>query len=244
MIPKEIINDYSLKPYSIPKWYKGEADLQIGKFIYFFKDDKSRDIVFRVNIKNYANENVFESLLLQIDKQIEKIDLQTLAKTKLCKVENFDSLIFAPFKYTVIPKSDFPDFDAKQVMVFPAYCFEVAGNESPKDFNIILRKHLLAVDWNREPTPKVLYKFQNPKHKYGTAGKSFVIDKESNVYSALQKFETNDCFMDVKNTRDEEISIKFDKLKKIYPTTSGNKEQELNYDDLCQLLRDFLRKCN
>lgn len=244
MIPVEIVNNYYLKPYLISNWYKGGVDLPIGKFIFFFKDDEVNNVVLRVNIKNYDNGNVFDVLISQIDELVKKIDFWTLAKTELKNVENFDSLIFAPFKYTTIPKSEFPDFDAKQVMVFPAYCHEVTGNESPKDLEIMLRKYLFAVDWNREPTPKVLYKFKNPKHKYGTAGKTYVIDKESNVYSALQKFETNDCFMDVKNTRDEEVSITFDKLKKTYLIkTSGDKRNELNYSALTLFLKDFFRKC-
>ena len=57
MIPTEIIKNHYLKPYSIPKWYKGGVETPMGKSTFFFKDDESKDIVLKVNIKNYEKEN-------------------------------------------------------------------------------------------------------------------------------------------------------------------------------------------
>ncbi|MCD8401414.1 hypothetical protein, partial [Tenacibaculum finnmarkense] len=179
MIPKEVIEDYELESYK-NEWLRGLVDLPNRTFLHFFKEVNG--YVINITIQNYENKEIIDKLLTIVDKEIIKKEIDfskiKLRKIKLDGVESFDNLIFASFEYSLLPNSDFVKFDKKRVNIYPIYNYELTGEESKKDIKSITRKVLSTTEWNREPVPLVRYKFTNPKHQYGTVGKSLVIDKE------------------------------------------------------------------
>lgn len=242
MFSEKVMHDYRLEVYPHKaKWYRGSIELPIGRFIHFFKYDVDKDVILRMSVKDYNNDEVFLALLTQIENHILTLTSNSLAKVPLTdKIENFDALIFAPFEYTILPTSQDMAFDQKQIQIIPIYCYEASGKETVKEFNTMLRNVILPTDWHRCPTPKILYKFSNPKHKYGTVGKSFVIDKEENIYLALKKFESNDCFMEVKNILEETLFIAYDKDSKHFKINNNHKGYD--YNELIKSLHLFFRK--
>jgi len=242
MIPKEIMMNHCLEPYK-NNWYKGRLQFPNKLALHFFKEDDN--YIFNITIQDYDNEKVIDHFLEIIDNELErqKLNFSKLNIVPLSKIELFDNMIFAPFEYTLIPSSDNADFDNKRVYIYPVYCCELSGKESKKDIKNITRNILSTSEWNRKPSPLVQYKFSNPKHQYGTIGKSLVINKESNVYSALSKFETDDCLMEVKNLLNEYLRITFSSEKKSFKL-EGSKTVELTFDETKKYIEDFLRKCS
>lgn len=240
MIPKDIIEDYELKSYK-NEWLRGEIDLPNRLFLHFFKETK--DFILNITIQNFDNKKAINKILsiaeLEIDKN--KIDKKKLNKRPMSGVESFDSLIFAPFDYTLIPSSDNISFDKKLLYFYPIYDFELTGDESKKDIKAITRRVLSTTEWNREPAPLIRYKFINLKHDYGTIGKSFVIDKEENIYSALSNFESNDCLMKVQNILKQKLSITYIKEKKTFKI-KGENDLELNLSEILDYLKKFFRR--
>ena len=240
MIPKEIIKNYNLDDY-IDGWLMGFIELPNRSFYNFFKENNG--IIYNTTIQNYDNIENINLFLKEVDKHMknENITLKKLYKTRLSSIENFDNIIFAPFEYTLIPNSNFPDFDKRLIYIYPIYDFELTGEESKKDLKAITRRVLSTTEWNREQSPLVRYKFTNPKHQYGTIGKNLVIDKEVNVYSALSKFETNDCLMEVQNSIKEELTITYVKDKLKYKI-NGVGSSYIDFDKLEIFLKEFFRR--
>jgi len=235
MIPEEIKHNHFLKPYK-NDWLMGIIELPNRIFHHYFK--AKNGFVYNTTIQNYDNRTTIDNFLKTIDKEIDKqeLDLTRLNKIPLSDIEEFTHLVFAPFKYTIIPNSNFPDFDKKRIYIYPIHSFELAGKESIKDMKAITKRGLSTTDWNRKSAPLIYYKFSNPKHQYGTTGKSLIIGNESNVYSALNNFETNDCLMEIQNSIGEKISITFNESTKNYKI---NDDEILDIEDLEEYLHQF-----
>jgi len=241
MIPKEIIHNYSLKEFK-NNWLIGEIQLPSRTITHFMKEDETSNFVFSTTIQNFYDIEIFAIYLNLIDEIIERkeLDFKQLNRLEFKKINSFENIIFAPFEFTLTPNSYIDGFDERLIKIFPTYCFEMNGTESKDEVKSIFKNILNYTDWNREPSPLVRYKFNNPKHQYWTRGKNLVIGPETNVYSALKNFESSDCLMEVKNSLDEFIKINFSEEENVFMFDNI----KLNLDDIVKHLELFFRKCN
>jgi len=158
-IPEKIIANHNLKPYH-NNWMKGIIELPFGTFYHYFRclgscgHEPKDSLIFRFTIKNYDDTAVIDKLIASIEENVAKINPQILSIVKVKNLLNFDSLLFTPFAYTILPPSEDADFDAKQIQVIPIYNAEFSGDESPRECHYIFRKELIPPDWNRKPYKK------------------------------------------------------------------------------------------
>ncbi len=236
MIPKEIIKNYGLKEEYKNDWLKGTIKLPERTFVHFFKEINS--YFFNICVQNYYNDDVIDRLLVIVESEVKnnKFDFSTFNITKLNDFENFDILAFFPFEFTVSSSSGLPNFDKKHIRIYPMYNYELIGTTKKIIKNVV--RIVPIIEWSREPKAVVSYKFQNPKHKYGTRGIS--VNWEDNVYSALKKFETNDCFMEVQNYKEDKLRIVFieDKQKFVIDKFSN---EVFEFKEIKSYLYNFFR---
>jgi hypothetical protein len=241
MLP-EILLKSGLKPYK-NGWYilfsNFPPEIEKKNSSNFYKEDEKQDIIYTTGVRDYSirqyNKNeIIDSYLLQIDKNIEYIQKYKLTKTELIGIGDFHNLLFIPFRFSIMP----PGTYAKMIQIMPVYDYEVSGNETPKEMKEMIKKYLLPIDWDRKPSPKTFYKFYNKKLQCRTKGKAYHIDTEDNLYFTLGKFDDNECYLELKNILNEIINITYDATEKIY-LINGSKYTK---DNLFKYLYNYLRK--
>jgi hypothetical protein len=80
----------------------------------------------------------------------------------------FSSLLRADSTYHSYFKGLLDEHRERLVLCLPAHRCEFSGEETREEFALLRREVVQSLNWEREPSPKIILRFDNPKTKGGT----------------------------------------------------------------------------
>jgi len=138
-----------------------------------------------------------------------------------CNNYGFTHIIFADHNYFSDLNGRLDNEKKTTFVAIPVFKSEFSGNETPEDFYELRRNIVPSNDWHREPSPKLLLRFDNTKTRAGT-GDRYVLSKfDLVIREAKEMLGTIDSFMEILNyknrvlelliTGDDEYDVIFDR---------------------------------
>jgi hypothetical protein len=160
-------------------WHSYTMDIgnrTLKNYVYYISE-LDRIILFSICTKLKLEDlSPSFSTIETVINQIESINWEV--KTEIEKIENLqfndsemDAMMILPSeKYKIGLFSD-KELANRTTIVFPIYHFEFSGNETAEEIDAIREVSVYALDWKREPAPKMLIRFDSPKTKMKITGK-------------------------------------------------------------------------
>ena len=107
--------------------------------------------------------------------------------------------------------SEDPDLRDVTFEVFPAYLSEISGFESVDQAAERFRRMIKVSDLNREPSPYVLVRFDNPRTGAGTIGDMPTFVSPSYLQHELRLLEgAREAYLELRNYRNERWLVRWD----------------------------------
>ena len=222
------------------EWYEYSVETPKFRFHHFIHEPVIGENIILLSIRDDFNRHSaieYIDYLTSCDKSflmcdlIKKDSILSFTKTKMNA-----SVFLGPMNHTSF-KAEAPEVHLKTTVCFPIYNCEFTGNESTKEIFLMRRDFVSTVNWNRFPSPKILFRFDNPKTKAGTIGKKFGLIKMEVVKNEIENLSgVENGFMEILNFNERYLKINshekdsyeiHDKNKK--NILSGDLNQSLNF---------------
>jgi len=192
-------------------WYEYLVETPKFRFHHFIYESVIGENLVLVSIRDEFNGSFateFIEYLASCDRSflvcdsIRKDSILSFAETKM------NASVFLGPRYHTSFKAEAPDVHIKTTVCFPIYNCEFKGDEPSNEIMLLRRDFVSTVNWNRDPSPKIRFRFDNPKTKAGTIGKKFGLIKLDVVENEIKNLSgVEDGFMDIFNFNDFYIKI-------------------------------------
>ena len=160
----------------------------INSNLFFTLSQNQRDDAFAVKLLEYCST-------LSLDGNIKG-----MLKLPLVLSEEFTHILILPSSYFNFFSGRLDKERAMMLLAVPINGSEFSGNESASDFKDMQKQMKELYNWKREPSPKVLLRFDNPDTGGGTYGSKDVLVNYSLLVRELEQLSgISSGFMEITN---------------------------------------------
>ena len=153
----------------------------------------------------------------------------------------FDALLTAPSDYHSYFKGR---LDAQRGNLFfccPIYRCEFSGHESSREFYLLRREIVPTLNWKREPAPKILLRFDNPKTGGGTIPRKRIPAKYPILLREIDELSgVPEGFIEIENYRGRVAQIRSDRQNLYTLAVDGRDQGALDNKELKKKAGEFL----
>jgi hypothetical protein len=153
----------------------------------------------------------------------------------------FNALLTAPPDYHSYFKGR---LDAERKQLFfccPIYRYEFGGNETSEEFYALRRDIVPTLDWQREPAPKIVLRFDNPKTGGGTVKRRRIFAKRELLLQEIDKLSgVENGFIEIGNYRGNTAEIRSAKRDVYKLRLDGKEEAPLGKEQVRERVGQFL----
>ena len=177
------------------------------QFTYYlgYTQSKKRDVL--LVSRDYEND-VFAMELIRAVSHLENTSGLSKRRLEMDNQYGFDTVLLAGPEYHQHLKGRLDDARENLYLFLPIFTCEFSGEESSALFGAMCFNLIEADNWKRHVTPRILWRFDNPKTKAGTRGKKyFPIDFDYFKFEIKNLNGVAGGFIEVLNYRDESLRI-------------------------------------
>lgn len=200
----EFLNKFQrTEEYHLPNWTVGFIKYNDGKesriYARIFKEH-----IYLTSIKSPFNEEVIDTVLLEVDKALKKNTIISYCKVSTQKtIGIFDSIIFIDSAH----HNWFKSFDAvmhqKIIWFYPIHHSELTGEDTKE---VVARN--LAFNptiWDRKIAPLILSRLHIPR--IGFKNSKNYYEKIANLYNFIQEMKAEEDFIELSNYKGEKVFV-------------------------------------
>jgi len=190
-----------------------------------------------------ANEADDDFALFILNNQPSEIrnsefDISELPSNK----RNFSNLFFVREDCHEYFKGRLDNEREKLTFCFPIHKFEFTGNESREEFSILRKETIPILNWTRQPSPKIMLRFDNPKTKSGTGNSDVFVKFELLEREIRNLSGVANGFIEISNYKGQilEVLSPSDESFVLIRNRDDNDRQSLRSKELLKVVFDFL----
>lgn len=184
---------------------------------------KFKDIVPKFSLTYYLCGGEIDCLAVCKDSEEDDLAAEVIGKlethtqlteaiTNLVKlplaIGVYSHVLLVPPSYHRFFRGRLDEQRSALVAVFPVHNCEFSGNETEEYFYEMQRSTIQLTNWERNITPKILLRFDNPKHKTGTIGDQEILAKFDLLSQEISNLDgVVNGFIEVTNYKNERFEI-------------------------------------
>ena len=130
----------------------------------------------------------------------------------------------------------------KLTFCFPVHKFEFTGSESREEFSILRKETIPILDWARQPSPKIMLRFDNPRTKSGTGNSDVFVKFELLEREIRNLSGVTNGFIEIANYKGQVVEVLSPSEESfvLIRNRDDNDRQNLRSKELLKVVFDFL----
>jgi hypothetical protein len=235
-----------LKPYNdSPCWFSYSNKTPRYCIVSFCRIADHDNFVVLVNIRNSFAPQALNRFLKLIDDKIQGlVPAKTIDKltNPVTSDHRFDCWIaLGPSAHNNFRIQN-ASVHARTVVCCPIFNCEFAGDESAEEIEVMRSDFVDTLDWNREPSPKLRMRFDNPKTGGGSEGTEFGFARPRVLFHELTLLDgIIRGWIELLNFKGEFLRVQSVQPRQfVFLDTNGNRVRQLDTDSAAQFLSNFL----
>ena len=191
-------------------WYAYEVRTPAHRFLNIVKWFSEKELCCEFTARDSFPAALLTGLLSFTDENVSELSCEKRI-TKLSQISresSFTAVAYINCESHNAFKSEVPLLHPRTLVAFPVHDCEFSGDESAEQIQCMRSDFVATINWNREPAPKILMRYDNRKTRSKSIGKKLKLAGLATVMNEITNLQdAPESFIEIANYKHQQCLI-------------------------------------